>query len=101
MKALFYAVPEYTYESIVSAFAFFKEQLPSDEIRAALWNVTEAVRKPFLEMKQADIQKMSDADLVAGFAFAQEAIKVFKQNEYVLSISPHWVHIPPRFEIEY
>lgn len=87
MKALFYAVPEYTYESIVSAFAFFKEQLPNDEIRAALWNVTEAVRKPFLEMEKADIQKVSDADLVAGFAFAQEAIKAFNQNEYVTSLT--------------
>ncbi len=59
------------------------------------------MRKPFLEMKKADIQKMSDADLVAGFAFAQEAIKVFKQNEYVLLVLPHWNHILARLEIEY
>ena len=45
-----------------------------------MWNVTEAVRKPFLEMKKEDIQRMSDADVVAGFGFAQEAIKVFKAN---------------------
>ena len=45
-----------------------------------MWNVTEAVRKPFLEMKKEDIQRMSDADVVTGFGFAQEAIKVFKAN---------------------
>jgi NAD(P)-dependent dehydrogenase (short-subunit alcohol dehydrogenase family) len=76
-------VAEYSYDEIVKAFAHFKEQLPQDEIRAALWNVTEAVRKPFLDMKKEDIKKIADADLVAGFGFAQEVIKVFKANEYV------------------
>jgi hypothetical protein len=76
-------VAEYSYDEIVKAFAYFKERLPQDEIRAALWNVTEAVRKPFLDMKKEDIKKIADADLVAGFGFAQEVIKVFKTNEYV------------------
>lgn len=66
-----------------TAFEYFKAQFPNDEIRAALWNVTEATRKPFLEMTKNDIQKMSDADLVAGFGFAQEAIKAFKPLSYV------------------
>ena len=65
-----------------NAFEYFKKQYPNDEIRAALWNVTEAVRKPFLEMKRKDIQDMSDADVVAGFGFAQEAIKAFLPNKY-------------------
>jgi hypothetical protein len=34
-------------------------------------------------MKKEDIKKIADADLVAGFGFAQEVIKVFKANEYV------------------
>ncbi|KAI0344835.1 NAD(P)-binding protein [Trametopsis cervina] len=79
--AIYYAVPEYTYEEMEKAFAYFQEQLPNDEIRAALWNVTEAVRKPFLEMKKEEIQKMTDADLVAGFGFAQQAVRIFKKNE--------------------
>ena len=68
------------------AFEYFKKQYPNDEIRAALWNVTEAVRKPFLEMVKNDIQKMSDADVVCGFGFAQEAIKAFKPLRLVLSL---------------
>ena len=77
-QAAYYAVPKYDYDEMQKAFGYFKQQFPNDEIRAALWNVTEAVRKPFLEMKREDIQKMSDSDIITGFAFAQEAIKTFK-----------------------
>lgn len=65
------------------AWTFFKQEFSNDEIRAALWNVTQGVRKPFLEMTRDDIQKMSDADVVTGFAFAQEAIRTFLKNEWV------------------
>lgn len=64
------------------AFEFFKKEFPNDEIRGALWNVTQATRKPFLEMKREDIQRMSDADVVGGFAFSQEAIQAFKELTY-------------------
>ncbi|KAJ3557918.1 hypothetical protein NM688_g1212 [Phlebia brevispora] len=80
-EAAYYAVSKYDYDEMHNAFEYFKRVYPNDEIRAALWNVTEAVRKPFLDLKKEDMQKMVDADVVAGFGFAQEAIKAFKQLE--------------------
>ena len=77
---------KYDYDELHNAFEYFKKVYPNDEIRAALWNVTEAVRKPFLDLKKEDMQKMVDADVVAGFGFAQEAIKAFKQLEYAVSL---------------
>ena len=82
MQSSFYAVAKYDYDEMANAFEYFKKQYPTDEIRAALWNVTEAVRKPFLEMQRKDIQDMSDADVVAGFGFAQEAIRAFLPLKY-------------------
>lgn len=74
-------MPVYDYDQMHGAFEYFKQQFAQDEIRAALWNVTEGVRKPFLEMTRKDIQSMSDADVVAGFSFAQQVIKIFKTLE--------------------
>ena len=71
----------YEFDELVAAVAYFKDVFAQDEIRAALWNVTEGTRKPFLEMTRKDIQTMTDADVVAGFAFAQEVIRIFKTNE--------------------
>lgn len=78
-QAASYTVSKYDFDEIHDAFEHFKKAFPDDEIRAALWNVTEAVRKPFLEMSKEEIQRMSDSDVVAGFSFAQEAIKAFKE----------------------
>lgn len=78
---------KYDYDEMHDAFEYFKTLYPKDEIRAALWNVTEAVRKPFLEMKRKDIQDMSDADVVAGFGFSQEAIKAFLPLKYISLLS--------------
>jgi len=80
-EAEYYTVPVYDYDQMHGAVEYFKQKFAQDEIRAALWNVTQGVRKPFLEMTRADIQTMSDADVVGGFAFAQEIIKIFKTNE--------------------
>jgi len=54
-QAIYYTVPQYDYDEIHKAWEYFRTQLPKDEIRAALWNVTEAVRQPFLDMKREDI----------------------------------------------
>lgn len=76
-----FAVSTYNFDEMEKAWAFFRQEFANDEIRAALWNVTQGTRKPFLEMKREDIQKMSDADVVTGFSFAQEAIRTFLKNE--------------------
>ncbi|GJE94715.1 NAD(P)-binding protein [Phanerochaete sordida] len=80
-EAAYFAVKAYDFDELVAAVAYLKGVFAQDEIRAALWNVTEGTRKPFLEMTRKDIQTMSDADVVAGFAFAQEVIRIFKTNE--------------------
>lgn len=67
---------------MIKAFDYFKEQFPNDEIRAALWNVTEAVRKPFLEMKREEFERMVNADIVAGYGFSQAAIRTFLELQY-------------------
>ena len=83
LQAAYYAVSRYDYDEMHAAFDYFKQRYPHDEIRAALWNVTEAVRKPFLDMQRVDIQRVTDADVVAGFGFAQAAIRAFKPLTYV------------------
>lgn len=80
-QAAYFVVSKYDFDEMEKAWAFFRGAFAADEIRAALWNVTEGTRKPFLEMRRDDIQRVSDADVVAGFAFAQEAVRTFLQNE--------------------
>ena len=75
-------MPKYDFDEMHKAFDYFKAQFPKDEIRAALWNVTEAIRKPFLEMKREEFQVMVDADIMAGYGFSQAAIKTFLELEY-------------------
>jgi hypothetical protein len=59
------------------AFEHFKGHFPNDEVRAALWNVTQGIRKPFLEMKRKDFQLMTDSNILASYGFAQAAVKSF------------------------
>jgi hypothetical protein len=76
-QVAYYAVSSYDFDKMHKAFDFFKEQFPHDEVRAALWNVTEAVRKPFLEMQREEFELMTSSDIVAGYGFSQAAIKSF------------------------
>ena len=72
---------QYDYDAMGRAWAFFRGAFAGAEPRAALWNVTEGTRRPFLAMARADVQAVADADVGAGFAFAQEAVRAFLQNE--------------------
>ena len=85
MQSSFYAVAKYDYDEMANAFEYFKRQYPKDEIRAALWNVTEAIRKPFLEMTREEFQRMADSDIVAAYGFSQAALRAFLELQYVLA----------------
>jgi len=72
-----FPVADYSWTAITEAFSAIKKRFSGSHIRVALFNVAQGHRGPFLELKEEDIQASLQINVVAGFAFAQEAIKAF------------------------
>ncbi|TFK61280.1 hypothetical protein BDN72DRAFT_965263 [Pluteus cervinus] len=68
---------------IQSVFSAIKTHFPSHTyaLRAAVWNAGPGLRKPFLEITEQNVQNCVDTNVVAAFAFAQQAILGLIGNE--------------------
>ncbi|KAF5393843.1 hypothetical protein D9757_000418 [Collybiopsis confluens] len=77
-----FAVPSYSAASIASVFQSIQDQFPSPQysIRAALYNASHRVRKPFLETSVDDLRAAQETVVEGPFAFAQHVIRIFKNN---------------------
>jgi len=77
-EAAAFPVKAYDYGNIHAAFDAIKKHWANDEIRVAVWNANQNVRKGFLDITEQDIQESVDVNIVAAFAFSREAILSFK-----------------------
>ncbi|CAG7854162.1 SubName: Full=Uncharacterized protein {ECO:0000313/EMBL:CCA68919.1} [Serendipita indica DSM 11827] len=66
-----FPVKEYSRDEIVAVFRAVREKWPDSRIKVALWNASQWSRIPFLD----DIQRSVQINVVAAFAWSQEAIK--------------------------
>jgi NAD(P)-dependent dehydrogenase (short-subunit alcohol dehydrogenase family) len=51
---------------------------PDSDIRVALFNAGFAVWKPFLQITEDEIDRVTDSNVKAAFAFAREAVSAFQ-----------------------
>lgn len=70
-----FPLKEYTREQIAEVFSAVRKKWPDSRIKAALWNASQWSRIPFLDVTEDDIQKSVQINVVAAFAWSQEAIK--------------------------
>jgi len=78
-----FPVKSYSPQDITGAFTRIRDRFPepSFSIRAALFNVGSASWGPFLSITPEQVRESLETTVVAGFAFAREAVLQFKQNE--------------------
>ncbi|KAK7434526.1 hypothetical protein VKT23_020134 [Stygiomarasmius scandens] len=77
-----FAIPSYAHADIASAFGQIHSRFPSNShsIRAALYNTSHGVWKPFLDVTPEDVQSVTQANIEGSFAFSHHVIKAFKEN---------------------
>ncbi|KAF5376759.1 hypothetical protein D9757_009478 [Collybiopsis confluens] len=83
VEATAFPVTSYEHVSLRSAFQAIRNRYPAQQysLRAALYNASHWVRKPFLEITPEDIQAITETSINGGFAFAKEVISEYKNNE--------------------
>ncbi|KAF8576733.1 NAD-P-binding protein [Ramaria rubella] len=81
-EATGFPIKEYTHEEIHSAFAAIKKHWGDADIRVGLFNAGHGVWKSFLDITPEEVQRSVDTNIVAGFAFAKEAILAFKESPH-------------------
>jgi NAD(P)-dependent dehydrogenase (short-subunit alcohol dehydrogenase family) len=86
-------VPSYTPEAITTAFGSLKSHpvkstLPTGtkyQLRGALFNAGFGVWKPFLSLTPENVREAVDTNIIAAFAFAREALLLFKENDIAIA----------------
>ncbi|PVG00908.1 short-chain dehydrogenase/reductase SDR [Serendipita vermifera] len=70
-----FPLKDYNHEEINAVFEAVKEHWPNSKIKVALWNASQWSRIPFMDVTEQDIQKSVQINIVAAFAWSQQAIK--------------------------
>ncbi|KAI0299985.1 NAD-P-binding protein [Multifurca ochricompacta] len=73
-----FPVSEYNYKEVQGAFHAVRAHWPNAEIRVALFNAGFGIWKPFLQITEEEVDRVTDTNIKAAFAFAREAITTFK-----------------------
>jgi len=73
-----FPITDYNYQEVQSAFRAVRARWPHADIRVALFNAGFAVWKPFLQITEEEIDRVTDANIKAAFAFSREAITAFQ-----------------------
>jgi len=78
-----FIISSYDYASVQAVFQSIRTRYPSPQysIRAALYNPSDRMRKPFLEITPEDVQTIVRVNFEGAFAFSHEIISDFKKNE--------------------
>jgi len=74
-----FPIAAYDAKSIEGVFANIKSHWPAAPLKVAVYNAGYGVWKPFLELKEEDIQQCVNVNIVAAFAFARQSILAFQQ----------------------
>ncbi|KAJ4490819.1 hypothetical protein J3R30DRAFT_139811 [Lentinula aciculospora] len=82
-EATAFPVSSYSASSISAIFQSIHTRYPSPDytIRAALYNASHSIRKPFLETSLADFRAAQETIVEGSFTFSQEVIRAFKEND--------------------
>ncbi|KAF5319643.1 hypothetical protein D9619_008465 [Psilocybe cf. subviscida] len=78
-----FTIPSYSHQDITQTWAAIHKHFPKPEyaVRAALFNVSGRVFKPFLDTTPEDVQECLQTGIAAAFAFSRGAILTFKEND--------------------
>ncbi|KAF9475043.1 NAD(P)-binding protein [Pholiota conissans] len=78
-----FAVPSYSHDDLTAAWTAIHAKFPKPEyiIRAAVFNVSHGVWKPFLDVTPQDVQDCLQTSVAAAFSFSRGAILAFKEND--------------------
>lgn len=77
-QAAAFPISNYTYKEVQTAFRAVRTHWPTSDIRVALYNAGFGVWKPFLQITEDEVDKVTDTNVKAAFAFAREAITSFQ-----------------------
>jgi len=73
-----FPISNYTYKEVQTAFRAVRTHWPTSDVRVALYNAGLGVWKPFLQITEDEVDKVTDTNVKAAFAFAREAITAFQ-----------------------
>jgi NAD(P)-dependent dehydrogenase (short-subunit alcohol dehydrogenase family) len=78
-----FSLPSYSHEDITETWSAIHKHFPKPEyaVRAALFNVSGRVFKPFLDTTPEDVQECLQTGVAAAFSFSRGAILSFKEND--------------------
>ncbi|ETW76779.1 hypothetical protein HETIRDRAFT_125828 [Heterobasidion irregulare TC 32-1] len=77
-EAATFPIGAYTYKEVQTAFAAVRAHWPDAEVRVALYNAGYGVRKPFLELTEAEVAESVETQVTAAFGFARSALLAFQ-----------------------
>jgi NAD(P)-dependent dehydrogenase (short-subunit alcohol dehydrogenase family) len=78
LQAAAFPISEYNYKEVQSAFRAVRAHWPNTDIRVALFNAGFGVWKPFLQITEEELDRATDTNVKAAFAFSREAITTFQ-----------------------
>ena len=78
IQAAAFPIADYNYKEVQAAFRAVRARWPDADIRVALFNTSSPIWKPFLQITEDEIDRVTDTNIKAAFAFAHEAITAFK-----------------------
>jgi NAD(P)-dependent dehydrogenase (short-subunit alcohol dehydrogenase family) len=73
-----FPIPAYTYKDVTEVFERVQKHWPTGELRVALYNVSFACFKGFLDVTEDDVDAGTDANLKAAYAFSRQAVLQMK-----------------------
>jgi NAD(P)-dependent dehydrogenase (short-subunit alcohol dehydrogenase family) len=78
LQAAAFPISDYNYKEVQSAFRAVRAHWPNTDIRVALFNAGFGVWKPFLQITEEEVDRATDTNVKAAFAFSREAITAFQ-----------------------
>jgi len=79
-QAAAFPISNYTYKEVQTAFRAVRTHWPTSDIRVALYNAGFGIWKPFLQITEDEVDKVTDTNVKAAFAFSREAITAFQSQ---------------------
>jgi len=80
-EAAAFHIAAYDAKSIEGVFASIKSHWPAAPLRVAVYNASHGAWKPFLDLKEEDIEQSVNVNIIAAFAFARQSILAFQQAQ--------------------
>jgi NAD(P)-dependent dehydrogenase (short-subunit alcohol dehydrogenase family) len=79
-QAAAFPISDYNYKEVQTAFRAARTHWPTSDVRAALYNAGFGIWKPFLQITEDEVDKVTETNVKAAFAFSREAIAAFQSQ---------------------